>query len=136
MLRPLVGAPIGLVGGVAVLLLQLAYEAVLFAPDFLKLVIAELAPLFARTAFELFPLALDDVPVHLRPPPEGQPYPCASSPILWPFTGRRPRRRACVQRTPAAGSGRCRTGVSGSGSRTSARRPERRRGRHPVKGHE
>src|SRR5450759_2207757 len=96
LLRPLVGAPIGLVGGVAVLLLQLAYEAIFLAPDLLKLVVGELAPLFARMAFELFPLALDDVPVHLRPPPEGQPCPCASSPISWPFTGWRPRRRACV----------------------------------------
>src|SRR5665647_991247 len=96
MLRPFVGAPIGLVGGVAVLLLQLAYEAVLLAPDFLKLVVAELAPLFARMALELFPLALDDVPVHLPLPPEGQPCPCASSPISWPFTGWRPRRRAGV----------------------------------------
>src|SRR5665648_552948 len=58
-----------LVGGVSVLLLQLADEAILLAPDFLKLVVAELAPLFPRMAFELFPLALDDVPVHLRLPP-------------------------------------------------------------------
>src|SRR5450830_369017 len=84
MLRPLVRTPIGFVGGVAVLLLQLAYEAILLAPDFLKLVVGEFAPLFARMAFELFPLALDDVPVHLRPPPEGQPCPCASSPSRGP----------------------------------------------------
>src|SRR5450759_3652184 len=32
MLRPLVRTPIGFVGGVAVLLLQLAYEAILLAP--------------------------------------------------------------------------------------------------------
>src|SRR5665647_2820815 len=68
MLRPLVRTPIGLVGGVSVLLLQLAYEAILLTPDFFKLVVAELAPLFPRVAFELFPLALDDVPVHLRLP--------------------------------------------------------------------
>src|SRR5450759_2370323 len=68
MLRPLVHTPIGLVGGVSVLLLQLADEAVLLAPDFLKLVVGQLAPLFPRVAFELFPLALDDVPVHLRLP--------------------------------------------------------------------
>src|SRR5665647_1536812 len=49
-----------------------------------KLVVAELAPLFARMAFELFPPALDDVPVHLRLPPEGQPCPGASSPISCP----------------------------------------------------
>src|SRR5665648_6795 len=53
-------------------------------------------------AFELFPLALDDVPVHLRLPPEGQPCPCASSPISWPFTGWRPRRRAGSPGTQSA----------------------------------
>src|SRR5665647_2774960 len=68
MLRPLVRTPIGLVGGVSVLLLQLAYEAILLTADFFKLVVGELAPLFPRVAFELFPLALDDVPVHLRLP--------------------------------------------------------------------
>ena len=53
---------------VSVLLLQLAYEAILLAPDFLKLVVGELAPPFPRMAFEFFPLALDDVPVRLRLP--------------------------------------------------------------------
>jgi len=53
---------------VSVLLLQLAYEAILLAPDFLKLVVGELAPLFPRMALKFFPLALDDVPVHLRLP--------------------------------------------------------------------
>ena len=42
---------------VYVLLLQPAYEAILLAPDFLKLVVGELAPLFPRMAFEFFPLA-------------------------------------------------------------------------------
>src|SRR5665648_142381 len=53
-----------LVGGVSVLLLQLADEAILLAPDFLKLVVGKITPLFPRTPFEFLPLALDDVPVH------------------------------------------------------------------------
>src|SRR5450759_656461 len=58
----------GLVRGVAVLLLQLAYETILLAPDFLKLVVGQLAPLFPGLPLELFPLALDDVPVHVSLP--------------------------------------------------------------------
>src|SRR5450759_1647755 len=58
----------GLVGGVSVLLLQLAYEAIFLAPDFLQLVVGKLAPLFPCLTLEFFPLALDDVPVHLRLP--------------------------------------------------------------------
>src|SRR5665811_304399 len=56
----------GLVGRVSVLLLQLADEAILLAPHFLKLVVGKITPLFPRTPFEFLPLALDDVPVHER----------------------------------------------------------------------
>src|SRR5680860_879568 len=69
MLRPFLRPPIGLVGGVAVLLLELAYKTILLAPDFLKLVVGEFAPLFPRFPFEFLPLALDDIPVHLAHPP-------------------------------------------------------------------
>src|SRR5674476_303732 len=69
MLRPLVRPSIGLVGGVSVLLLQLAHEAIFLAPDLLKLVVGQLAPLFPGMAFEFLPLALEDVPVHLSLPP-------------------------------------------------------------------
>jgi len=63
MLRPLIRTPIGLVGGVSVLLLQLAHQAIFLASDLLKFVVGQLAPLFPRLPFEFFPLALDDVPV-------------------------------------------------------------------------
>ena len=83
-LRPLIRPPVGLVGSVAVLLLQFAYQAILLAADLLKLVVVKLAPLFPGLAFQLFPFALDDVPIHLSPlalsPSAGDPSAAACTP--------------------------------------------------------
>src|SRR5581483_2300093 len=63
---PIVVVLLGLIAGVAVALLKLADELVLFASDGVPVIVGELAPFLAHLAFHLFPISLNSVPVHLN----------------------------------------------------------------------
>jgi hypothetical protein len=58
----------GLILGVAVALLEQAFELILLAVDDVQVVVSELTPLLLHLAFSLFPVALDAIPVHGDPP--------------------------------------------------------------------
>src|SRR3954453_20129844 len=63
-LEPIVDILVNLVLGVAVALLQFAFELIPPAFDHVEIVIGELAPFFLGGTLELFPVTFDPVPIH------------------------------------------------------------------------
>src|SRR5262249_50874445 len=61
---PVVDVFLGLVFGVAVPLLDLAFELITASGDHIKVIIRELAPLLLDLAFDLLPISFDTIPIH------------------------------------------------------------------------
>jgi hypothetical protein len=49
-------------------LLKPTFELVLLASDHIKVVISQLSPLLLHLAFDLLPIALNAIPIHIGPP--------------------------------------------------------------------
>ena len=62
--EPVVHVLAGLVLGLAVALLQLAFELFAAALDDVEIIVGEFAPFLPRRALELFPVAFEPVPIH------------------------------------------------------------------------
>src|SRR5690348_10636358 len=66
--EPVVHVLAGLILGIAITLLQLAFELLAAALDDVEIVVGELAPLLLGGALELLPVAFHAVPIHRCPP--------------------------------------------------------------------
>ena len=62
---------LGLVLRDAVGLLDLARQLIVLSGNHVEVIVGEFAPLCFHLALELLPVALDDIPVHNKPPPFG-----------------------------------------------------------------
>jgi PHD/YefM family antitoxin component YafN of YafNO toxin-antitoxin module len=63
---PLISLPLGFVFGNPVAFLDAPDKLVFLSSDLFPVIVRELAPLFTGLALELFPVAFDSIPIHLR----------------------------------------------------------------------
>jgi len=65
---PIIDFPARLIFGVAISLLDFAFELILLAIDYVEIIISEFAPLLFDLAFHLLPASFNAIPVHSDSP--------------------------------------------------------------------